>query len=307
MGEVYRAKDTRLDRQVAIKVLSEHLAHHADSLKRFEREAKLLASLNHPNIVSIYDVGTEQGISFVVMELLEGDTLRSRISQSPLPWEKALQIAIFIADGLSAAHSKAVIHRDLKPANVFLTLDGHVKILDFGLARFQEITHEENLTELPTLSQLTHQGIIMGTTPYMSPEQIEAKSVDTRTDIFSFGCLLYEMITARRAFPGDSSSEVIAAILRDEPTKITGIPSELQHVITRCMEKNPEQRFQSARDLTFALREIQSTASISRTVHVAIPRSHLRKTAAGMAFAIFAMIALIIGLNVGGLRDRFAV
>ena len=185
MGEVYRAKDTQLDREVALKVLPDHLANNADSLRRFQREAKSLAALSHPNILTIFDVGTDQGVSFVVTELLEGETLRNRIAHSALAWQKALEIAAPVAEGLSAAHSKGVIHRDLKPENIFVTSDDRVKILDFGLARWQEVAPSEDATELPTTSHVeTETGVVMGTVPYMSPEQVRGERLDARSDIF---------------------------------------------------------------------------------------------------------------------------
>jgi serine/threonine protein kinase len=217
MGEVYRARDTRLDRDVAIKVLPDHFTENHVALKRFEQEAKALAALSHSNVLAIHDFGTDQGISFVVMEFLEGETLRKALHGSALPWRRALEISIGITEGLAAAHSKGIIHRDLKPENIFLTKDGSVKILDFGLARKNpEITRAE-LTSAPTESKLTRTGVVQGTVPYMSPEQVRAESVDTRSDIFSFGCVLYEMLTGHRAFSGNSAADTMAAILKEEP------------------------------------------------------------------------------------------
>jgi eukaryotic-like serine/threonine-protein kinase len=261
MGEVYRARDMRLGRDVAIKVLTEHFAKNEEALGRFEREARALAALSHPNILTIHDFGTQNDISYVVMELLEGEPLNVRIVRSPLPWEKALEIAIAIVSGLSAAHSKGVIHRDLKPGNIFLTSDGSVKILDFGLARMEELSSIYGDLSTPTMKKVdTNPGTIMGTVGYMSPEQVCGGFVDARSDIFSFGCVLYEMLSGKRPFWGDTVSETIAAILRDNPPKIAGgkrvFPADLERVITHCLEKNPEERFQSARDLIFALKMI---------------------------------------------------
>ncbi len=218
MGEVYRARDVRLDRDVAIKVLPEHLTTDSSALKRFQREAKAVAALSHPNIMEIHDVGTDQGITYAVMELLQGETLRVRIAQGPLPRKKAIEIAIAIADGLGAAHEKGVIHRDLKPENIFLTSDGRVKILDFGLARSAAgfpFPGQES-TQAPTNSLESEQGVIRGTVPYMSPEQVRGGAVDARSDIFSFGCVLYEMFSGRRAFSGQSAADTISAILKQD-------------------------------------------------------------------------------------------
>ncbi len=269
MGEVYRAKDTQLDREVALKVLPQHLSGNADSLRRFQREAKSLAALSHPNILTIFDVGADQGISFVVTELLKGETLRDRIVHSALPWQKVLEVAVPIAEGLSAAHSKGVIHRDLKPENIFLTSDNHVKILDFGLARWQESAPSADETESPTNSLAeTGTGVVLGTVPYMSPEQVRGEKLDARSDIFSFGCVLHEMLTGNRPFSRNSSAETIAAILKEDPPKLTEsgtqVPLELERVIGHCLEKNPELRVQTARDLAFDLRHILSSSEISK-------------------------------------------
>jgi len=264
MGEVYRARDTRLDRDVAVKVLPEQLARDPLALARFEREAKAVAALSHPNILAIHDVGHEHGISFVVTELLEGETLRERLRRSAIPWRKAVEIGIEIAEGLSAAHSKGVIHRDLKPENLFITTAGHLKILDFGLARAAPgaAVPAELQANTPTMTLDTRPGTVLGTVNYMSPEQISGRITDPRTDIFSFGCVLYEMISGRRAFGGESVAEITTAILRDEPPTLSDsgrvVPSELDRVIMRCHEKKPEQRIQSARDLSFALRDLLS-------------------------------------------------
>jgi eukaryotic-like serine/threonine-protein kinase len=271
MGVVYRARDVRLNRDVAMKVLPEHLVNNPDALRRFEREAKALAALSHPNILSIFDVGADQGISYVVMELLEGETLRSRIPVSGIPWQKVLDLAVPIAEALSGAHSRGVVHRDLKPENIFLTSDDRIKILDFGLARLTEIVPQQETTEAPTRSQELESATVSGTVPYMSPEQITGKGVDARSDIFSFGCVLYEMLTGRRPFSRNSSAETIAAILKENPTPLADsgkqIPPQLERVVLHCLEKNPSQRFQTARDLTFALREISNTSVIPKTTY----------------------------------------
>jgi RNA polymerase sigma-70 factor (ECF subfamily) len=254
MGEVYRAHDARLERDVAIKVLPERLAGTNDALARFEREAKALAALSHPNLVAIFDVGTEQEISFAVMEFLAGETLRERLDRGALPLANVLEIGAAVADGLSAAHAHGVIHRDLKPANIFLTSSGLVKVLDFGLAR---VASPAPLG--PTADYLTQVGQIVGTVGYMSPEQARGDSSDARGDVFALGCVLYEMATGRPAFPGQNAAEVMAAVLRDDPTRQeTGprLPLELKQLVGRCLAKPPDQRFQSASDLAFALRKL---------------------------------------------------
>jgi serine/threonine protein kinase len=215
MGEVYRARDTRLDREVAIKVLPSEVAEDAQALRRFEREAKSLAALSHPNILSIHDVGLHDGISYVVTELLEGETLRVALRNGPLNQEQCLAISIAIAEGLSAAHSKGVIHRDLKPENIFITTTGSIKILDFGLAHRTALEDGSGSSQIETATQ-----VIAGTVPYMSPEQAKGQSLDFRTDIFSFGCLLYEMLSGKRTFDGTSNAEVLAAILKEDPAPI---------------------------------------------------------------------------------------
>ncbi len=274
MGEVYRARDTRLDRDVAIKVLPERLADSAEGLARFEREARALAALSHPNLLSIFDVGADQGVSFAVMEFLAGETLEERLAHSPLPLGSVLEIGAAVAEGLAVAHAQGVVHRDLKPGNIFLTTAGLVKILDFGLARFENPRPAGDATA-PYVSRLTEVGRVMGTAGYMSPEQIRGESTDGRGDIFSLGCVLYEMATARPAFPGDTPAEIMAAVLRDDPLPLTlpyppegegwreggkRLPLELKQVIARCLAKQPERRFQSASDLAFALRTLRSRA-----------------------------------------------
>ncbi len=257
MGEVYRARDNRLDRQVAIKVLPSEFIEDPERLARFEREAKLLASLNHSNIGAIYGYEEAEGQKFFVLELVEGETLAQRLERGPLPLRDALSIAIQIAEGVEAAHERGVIHRDLKPANVKLTPDGRVKVLDFGLAKALELEEESprvDLTRSPTLTHdSTRAGVILGTAPYMSPEQAEGKPLDPRSDIFSFGSLLYEMITAQQAFSGDTQTRVLAAILEKDPKPISqivqGTPPELDRIIARCLRKDPGRRFQHMQDL----------------------------------------------------------
>lgn len=257
MGIVYRARDERLDRDVAVKILPEHLAKNPNALARFEREAKALAALSHPNILAIHDFGTDKDVSYAVMELLKGETLRARLSSGKLSLDRSLQVATAITEGLAAAHSGGVIHRDLKPENIFLTSDGGIKILDFGLARMDTLPSGDHSTS-PTASLHTEEGMVMGTVPYMSPEQAMSRQVDARSDIFSFGCVFYEMLSGTRAFPGTNSMEIIAGILKEEPaemSKITpGLPPQVSQTLSRCLKKKPEERFQSAQDLVFALK-----------------------------------------------------
>ena len=259
MGEVYRAADTRLGREVAVKVVSERLMDDPSALARLEREARTVAALSHPNIVALYDFGRENGVVFAVMELLDGEPLERCVAIEHLSWRRALDIAVSVADGLASAHGKGLVHRDLKPANVFITRDGLVKLLDFGLAK-QDPFRSTLQTGSPAGARETEPGTILGTVGYMSPEQVRGEPADHRTDIFSLGCVLYEMLTRRRPFGGETPAETLAAILRDQPSELAvadrHIPARVDAVVRRCLEKNPDHRFQSARDLAFALREI---------------------------------------------------
>jgi serine/threonine protein kinase/tetratricopeptide (TPR) repeat protein len=272
MGEVYRARDPRLGRDVAIKVLPARLTRDSSALARFEREARVLARLSHPNILTIFDVGTEEGLSFVVMELLPGETLSSRIAQRRRDWPEAVRIGIEVAEGLSAAHARGIIHRDLKPENIFLTRDGHIKILDFGLARCSEdFTPAGDFG--PTAELATATGVVLGTLPYMSPEQLKGMHADARSDIFSFGCVLQETITAKNPFMRATRAETVSAILTDAAPSLKQfdptIPAELDQTVKRCLNKQPEQRFQSAGDLAFHLRQIiNKVSSASGTTQV---------------------------------------
>lgn len=267
MGEVYRARDPRLDRNVAIKVLPQHLSSHPDAMARFEREAKAVAALSHPNILAIYDFGHQDGAAYLVMELLEGVTLRQRMKTSTLNWREAVKISAAIADGLAAAHAKGIIHRDIKPENIFLTNDGQIKILDFGIARVKRavVSNAATLLSQTDPQEKTRPGTLMGTIGYMSPEQVRGESVEAPGDIFSLGCLLIEMLTGERPFTRPSAPETLAAILRDDPPPIDQVdqdlPVELDKILRRCLEKNPDERFQSARDLALDLRSLLTTAS----------------------------------------------
>jgi TolB-like protein/Flp pilus assembly protein TadD len=259
MGEVYRARDPRLGRDVAIKTLPEALAASPEALGRFEREARAVAALTHPSILAIHDVGSDRGISYAVTELLEGQDLRARLARGPLPWRRAAEIAAAVADGLAAAHTRGIVHRDLKPENLFLTADGRVKVLDFGLARQAPAVGGTD-THSPTVSRHTHPGTVLGTAGYMSPEQLRGATVDGRSDIFSLGCVLYELVSGNRPFEKPTGAETIAAILKDDPPDLSAsgreVSPDLQRIIHHCLEKDADSRFQSARDLAFDLRSI---------------------------------------------------
>jgi TolB-like protein/Flp pilus assembly protein TadD len=258
MGEVYRARDTKLDRAVAVKVLPERLSDDAESLARFEREAKAVAALSHPNILAIHDFGTHDGVCYAVMELLEGETLRERLERGPVPRRPAVDYALQVARGLAAAHERGFVHRDIKPENLFVTRDGHVKILDFGLAKKVPVESAGDETSAPTVTGRTEPGTVMGTLSYMSPEQVRGLPLDHRTDIFSFGAVLYEMLSGRKAFAGPTAADTGSAILNSEPPEIpapAGAADPLVSVIRHCLEKDPKNRFQSAGDVAFALKE----------------------------------------------------
>jgi len=264
MGAVYRGRDPRLGRDVAIKILLPDSARDDDALARFEREARAIASLSHPNVLSIFDYGDSEGTFFVVTELLEGETLRVRLMNDIVDWRAAIDIGAEIAEGLAAAHSRSVVHRDLKPENVFLTREGRVKILDFGLAQTDPFLTGEDTGNLPTRKFQTDPGTIVGTLSYMSPEQLKGEAVDGTADIFSLGCILYEMVTSKKPFQRGSGAATIAAILKEEVSRdelAESVPPEFQRVIEGCVEKNPLQRFQSARDLALTLRAISSSTS----------------------------------------------
>jgi Tol biopolymer transport system component len=264
MGEVYRSRDTRLGRDVAIKVLPEALAKDADRLRRFEQEARTIAALSHPNILGIHDIGTHEGAPFLVSELLEGQTLREKLETGPLPVRRAIEHALGIATGLAASHDKGIVHRDLKPENVFVTRDGRVKVLDFGLAKLASPEQIQE-TGVTLTSPATLPGMVMGTVGYMSPEQVRGDPIDARSDIFSFGAVLYEMLTGKRAFKRDTSAETMTAILREEPPEVNDTawqcPLGLQRILGRCLEKNVERRFQSASDLAFAIESLSGTSA----------------------------------------------
>src|SRR5277367_6152069 len=260
MGEVYRASDERLGRDVAIKVLKPSLADDHDRLRRFEQEARAAAALNHPNIVAIYDIGMHNGAPYIVSELLEGQTLRERLLDGPIPRRQTLDFARQMAQSLVAAHEKRIVHRDLKPENLFINKDGRIKILDFGIAKLLNTAFDSEPGNPPSLASLTTEtraGAVLGTIAYMSPEQLRAKAVDHRSDIFSFGAILYEMLTGKRAFAGETQVDTMTAILKEDPPEMIregqDIPAACEQVVRHCLEKDTENRFQSARDLAFAL------------------------------------------------------
>jgi serine/threonine protein kinase/Tfp pilus assembly protein PilF len=269
MGEVYRARDTELDREVAVKVLPDEVAHDAARMSRFEREARAAAAVDHPNILAIHDIGSHGGVPFIVFELLDGEPLRHAVSAGPLPTSKILDLSVQIAEGLAAAHERGIVHRDLKPDNVFVTSAGRAKILDFGLAKVKEPVAGPGLQDdAPTVSLGTSPGTVLGTIGYMSPEQVRGEEVDLRTDIFALGCVVYEMASGRPPFRRGSHADTVSAILNEHPpdlgTANSAIPSELDRIVARCLTKRPEQRFQSAHDLVFALGELQRSQSAAR-------------------------------------------
>ena len=296
MGEVYRARDTRLGRDVAVKVLPADSSSDKDRLRRFEHEARAASALNHPNLLTVFDVGTHDGAPYLVFELLEGSILRSVLASGLVP-RKALDHAIQIAHGLAAAHDKGLVHRDLKPENLFVTSDGRVKILDFGLAKLRPaLDHEVIGSGVETASGVTSPGAVLGTAGYMSPEQVCGQPVDARSDLFSFGSVLYEMLTGRRAFRGSSSVETMNAILKEEPPEIESapdrpLPPALERIVRRCLEKDPVRRFRSAHDLAFAL-EALSGGSVARAREGARGRSsRLSLVVAALLLAALAIAA----------------
>jgi len=296
MGEVYRARDPQLGRDVAIKVLPAFLSRDPDRLRRFEQEARAAAALNHPNILAVYQMGTYEGAPYLVSELLEGSTLREQLLRGPLPIRKAVEYGIQTARGLAAAHEKGIVHRDLKPENLFVTKDGRVKILDFGLAKLIQVP-DVPAADRPTMSEGTEPGVVLGTVGYMSPEQVRGHGADDRADLFAFGAILYEMLTGKRAFHKPTSAETMSAILNEEPPAISqivpAIPPALQKVVQRCLEKSPEQRFHSASDLAFALEALSDAGSAPTGAFTAAKSrtSWVWVASAAMAVAIIAVLA----------------
>ncbi|MGH9317790.1 MAG: protein kinase domain-containing protein, partial [Thermoanaerobaculia bacterium] len=306
MGEVYKARDTRLERTVAIKVLPQHLSENEEIRQRFEREARTISSLSHPHICALHDVGHQDGTDYLVMEYLEGETLTDRVSRSPLPTEQVLRFGIEIADALDKAHRQGVVHRDLKPGNIMLTKSG-VKLVDFGLAKLvASVPVASSLSVLPTQAgmNLTQEGTILGTFQYMAPEQLEGKEADSRTDIFAFGAVLHEMATAQKAFSGKSQASLIAAILDSQPPPISTIqpmtPPALDRVVKTCLAKDPDDRWQTAHDVMLQLKWIAEGGS---QAGIPAPVAARRQSRERLAWAVAAALAVsTIALAVAYLR-----
>jgi eukaryotic-like serine/threonine-protein kinase len=298
MGEVYRARDPRLQREVAIKVLPSAFATDLDRLHRFEQEARAAAALNHPNILAVHDIGTDDGAPFIVSELLEGQTLRDRLLGGPVPMRKAVAYAVAIARGLSAAHEKGITHRDLKPENLFITTDDRVKILDFGLAK---LTSDQPMaagtSAVQTAAPRTEVGQVLGTVGYMAPEQVRGLAVDHRADLFALGTVLYELVSGRRAFHRDTAPETMTAILNDHPPELIAtdrsIPPGLARIVDRCLEKNPSARFQTASDLAFALEALSDASGSSRNVEHTPPPGQRSRERIAWAIAALLLLALM--------------
>ncbi len=290
MGEVFRARDERLGRDVALKLIRPASSDNPDHLRRFEQEARAAAALNHPNIVAIYDVGFEGKTPYIVSELLEGKTLRARLNEGSIPVKEASGYALQIAQGLTAAHERHIVHRDLKPENLFITNDGRIKILDFGVAKLQA-TAEDNAS-IESLPTVTKHGAVIGTVAYMSPEQLRGKTVDHRCDIFSFGAILYEMLSGHRAFRGETEVDTMTAVLREEPANASldqaAIPTGYQDIVRHCVEKEPENRFQSAKDLVFALQTLSGSSQVST---VFIPKTK-PKTSSRLPWVVALVLAI---------------
>jgi hypothetical protein len=311
MGEVYKARDTRLDRTVAIKILPESLAADPQFRDRFDREARTISKLDHPHICTLYDVGEQDGTSFLVMQYLEGETLETRLKKGPLPLDHALQVAIQIADALAAAHKAAIVHRDLKPGNVMLTKAG-AKLLDFGLAKTgAPVLGGLSLSILPTTPPITQQGSILGTFQYMAPEQLEGQDADARTDIFAFGAVVYEMLTGKKAFEGKSQASLIGAIMHAEPPPIAAsqplTPAALDHVAKKCLAKQPEGRWQSASDLSDELKWIADAGSQSGMVPDAVPPMVVRRSSReriAWITAVFVAFIAALALGMAGYLNR---
>jgi serine/threonine-protein kinase len=307
MGEVYKAKDLKLGRSVAIKVLRRDLASDPERLRRFEQEARAASSLNHPNIVTIYDIGEQDGTRYIAMEYVEGKTLRELLVGQPLPTKKLLKLSTQIADGLAKAHSAGIVHRDLKPENLMVTADGLVKILDFGLAKLMPEPSQVD-TEMATRTKETREGIVLGTVQYMSPEQAAGHRVGYHSDQFSFGSILYEMATCKLAFSRETVTETLAAVMRDEPEPISvlnpDVPAQLTHIIGRCLEKEPQQRYDSTRDLA---RELESVDELRTAPQAALPPSKRLPVAGVVGFGLLAvLVVMAVGLYTGDVQEWLA-
>jgi eukaryotic-like serine/threonine-protein kinase len=301
MGEVYRARDTRLGREVAVKVLPGGVSHDAERLHRFEQEARLAGSLNHPNVLTLFDVGSHDGAPYLVTELLEGRSLREVLAAGPMPPRKATEYAQQVAHGLAAAHEHGVVHRDLKPGNLFVTKDGRVKILDFGLAKLTQADPQD--VAASQLSTDTAEGKVVGTIGYMSPEQVRGHAVDARSDIFALGAVVYEMLSGRRAFSGDTPADTMTSILTRDPEELSrpglAVPANLERIVRRCLEKDPEERFQSAKDVAFALEAESGTSRPGLEAVAAAPR-HRRWVLA----SVVGLALLTVGVGIGLLSGR---
>jgi eukaryotic-like serine/threonine-protein kinase len=299
MGEVYRSRDPSLKRDVAIKVIPAYWSRDPERLRRFELEAQAAAALNHPNIVSIFHVGQHEGSPYIVTELLQGETLRDPLQKGPMRLREAIDLAIDIARGLAAAHSASIVHRDLKPENLFLTKDGRVKILDFGIAKLRQVQSPNSDGATVTLREETDPGQVLGTVGYMSPEQVRGQAADERSDIFSLGAILYEMLTGKRAFQKPTSAETMSAILNDDPPAISqgtpDLPPELQRIVSRCLEKSPDKRFQDASDLAFALEALSDSSSAAiPAVYQSVRRKRSLWIAAVTAVVLATAVALVV-------------
>ncbi len=304
MGEVYRARDPRLGRDVAVKVLPAAFALDAERLARFQREARVIAALSHPNILAVYDVGAHEGLHYLVSELVEGASLRARLTEGTVPARKAVEYAVQIAQGLAAAHEKGVTHRDLKPDNLFLSKDGRVKILDFGLAYVEPTAATADDQTSPTAA-----GMVLGTVGYMSPEQVRGQPVDHRSDIFSFGAVLYEMLTGQRAFRRDTSAETMTSILKEEPPDLSAsgkpVPPGLDRIVRHCLEKNPEERFQSASDLAFDLASLSGSSTTgAQAVRAPVSRRAVTAALAMAALAALGVLSFLAGRQAAPVAEQ---
>src|ERR1051326_5855755 len=302
MGEVYRARDPRLQRDVAIKMLPAAFSSDQDRLRRFTQEARAAAALNHPNILAIFDIGDERGAPYVVSELLEGETLRNRLRSGALGTRKSIDYSLQILRGLAAAHEKGIIHRDLKPENLFVTADGRIKILDFGLAKLTQPEISKDSAEAPTLQATTDPGFVMGTVGYMSPEQVRGKLADARSDIFSFGAVLYEMLSGKRAFHGETAGDTMSAILKEDPPDLSetgrNVPPGLDRIVNHCLEKSPAQRFQSASDVAFNLESLSDISAGSKAALKTLPgrdRAWTRQVMTGVLVIAACSAAYFLG------------
>jgi len=301
MGEVYRARDPRLQRDVAVKILPEDAAADPDRRRRFENEARAVAALNHPHILAVHDVGNDGDVSYVVFELVEGETLRKRLTREALPTRKAVEHTIHLCRGLAAAHAQGIFHRDLKPENIILTRDGALKILDFGLAKLALGAEGPSGTDSPTA---TRPGVLLGTAGYISPEQAKGLPADARSDVFAVGVVLYEMLSGQRPFWGDTRAEAVAAVLKEDPPELVSpsgpVPPALDRIVRRCLEKDPEDRFQSARDVGFSLDALSGTSGVSELGPDAQRWPQITRRWALPGAAVVALAALLAGV----LADR---